>query len=337
MQTQNVMKKIVVAGCGKMGRSIFNFLSCFDFELVWLCRDEAEKEYSGFEKKLARRLKNSMINQNEFYRKLDQVSVTDDISKLSGCGLLIESISEDLQKKNDFFASVQNVISSDAIVVSNSSSIIPSAYDVPEQMRSRLAGMHFFYPVETNSLLEVVSTVYLKPEYLKILMDFAEKTGKFPLLQNQSTAFACNRFFLEIQSSLFNFCMEKKVPFAFADKVIKKHFFPAGIFEVMEHIGLKVLVPAVSNYILMHDEPSRIQPLLDFLIHVKKNADVIFTEPFPDGCQGNLIQEEEVISFVNGVFRKFAEKYIRNSMFSKEELTMMMKEITLSDYFPLNE
>ena len=64
----NKIQKIGIIGSGKMGSDIFNYLSDYNFDIVWYTRNPEHKMTlrETFEKKIKRQLKHGIIDQNIF-------------------------------------------------------------------------------------------------------------------------------------------------------------------------------------------------------------------------------------------------------------------------------
>jgi len=335
------INSVGIVGGGKMGKSIFNHLFKYPYQIVWLNIDDTDGEKKRLKNKLNRLFKHGIITEENLSYESKRVIISNALEELCACDLVIECISEDIHIKNNLFEKLNRLLKRDAVLVSNSSSIKPDAFNISETTKAHFAGMHFFFPVETNKLLEIIPAKEMHKDCLNLLISFAQSIDKYAFVQNTRSAFAINRFFLEIQSSVFNFCVQKKIAFSTVDKVICTHLFPAGIFETMDMIGFNILQYAIGNYLPMHENPAQIKSLLDFL-----GEKIAKGETGEKGKHGFLkypLQEiaisddlvAEIINHVNGIFCKFALQYIEKGIFTHDEMAMVIAEITGTDYNPL--
>ena len=148
-----MIKKIGIIGSGKMGADIFNYLSDYNYNLYWfiLFEEEKDKLQKSFSKKISRQLKHGLISKVQYNSKNDFI-LTNRLNDLVNCDLIIESIVEEKNEKLKLFRDLQQIVSKECIVASNSSSILPSLLS----KSSPVIGMHFFYPVSFKNTVELV-------------------------------------------------------------------------------------------------------------------------------------------------------------------------------------
>ncbi|MDD3876204.1 MAG: 3-hydroxyacyl-CoA dehydrogenase NAD-binding domain-containing protein [Bacteroidales bacterium] len=334
------IKFVGIIGGGKMGKSLFNHLIKYPFEIVWFNRSNAYYEQRKFLKKNERERQLLITSDEEVQQKIDRVRITDNFENLSLCSLIIETISEDLNNKNILFKSLENIINKDAIIVSNSSSIIPDRFSIPNSFKDRFAGLHFFFPVETTNITEIILSSHFNEGYVNTLKSFITSIEKQFILQNTNTAFAANRYFLEIQSTFFNYCVANNIPFDVADNVIREELFPMGIFMLMDYIGFDTLIYAINNYMYLHENPEQIKPLLLFLtensakgIMGVKTGKGFHTYPSVE-VSTTLEFRSQIISYVRNIFNKFAMEYRDKKLFTKEELMAVTAVFTHQEFNP---
>lgn len=337
------INSVALVGGGKMGKQIFSHLIKYPLQLHWINRSGAESEKPKLQKRLNRLLKNKLIDQQEYDEKCSGTLIADALPEGVHYDLLIESVTEDLQTKNELFAELAKRTPQPGLVVSNSSSIWPEKFCLTVEMKAHFAGFHFFYPVQPGQPVEIIPTRTLNPSHTKRLLDFATAMDLKPLLQNEQTAFVANRFFLEIQSSLFNYCIGQNLDFALVDQLIRESLFPTGIFMAMDHIGFKILHQAIENYLPMMEAPERMTPMLDFIR--AKMADGHFGyqsgcgflhDLLPEPATENPQLKEAILKEVNTIFRRFATSYTEKGLITKEALQWVIEAYTLSDYDPFS-
>jgi len=335
MQTGRI-NSVAVIGDGKMGKGLFNHLVKYPLRIAWINIGNPDEEQIKFTKKVNRLLKCGSVNNDEYEQMLGRVKITNDINAIRDYSLIIETITEDINLKNKLFAEVEKCVSGECIVVSNSSSILPSCFNLSAELKKRFAGLHFFYPVETSSIVELISSDETEKYTTEALTDFCAFIGKNTLLQNNVNAFAANRFFLEIQSGLFNYCIKNNIPFKTADKVISDNFFSPGIFESMDIIGSEILLYAVKNYSEMKGNPEGYKYLIDYLDKMVSSGSKGF---FQDSatCTSSVenvpdFQINQIITFVRNLFDIFVKEYLNQNIVSQKEVLMIIEEYSRSDY-----
>ncbi len=115
---------------------------------------------------------------------------------LAGCDLVIEAIAERLDWKLALYAKVAPHLAPQAIVASNTSGLsITSLSDVlPEALRPRFCGIHFFNPPRYMQLVELIPTAATLPEILDDLESFVTRSlGKGVVRARDTPNFVANR------------------------------------------------------------------------------------------------------------------------------------------------
>ena len=109
---------------------------------------------------------------------------------------MIEAVVEDLGIKTALFARVAEHLNDHAIITSNSSGLSMNAMAdaLPESLRPRFFGAHFFNPPRYMYLLEVIPTRYTDPRLVDDFADFAAlRLGKGVVRCNDAAMFVANR------------------------------------------------------------------------------------------------------------------------------------------------
>ncbi len=337
------IRSVAIVGGGKMGRQIFSHLIKYPLNVHWINRSAADAEKQKLQKRFNRLLRNQIISRPEYDDKLSRVRIANSLPEGNHFDLVIETVTEDIHIKNQFFAELEKRILLHTVVVSNSSSILPEKFSLDAAMKNRFAGFHFFYPVQPEQAVEIIPTTTLSQADTKRLLDFASAIQLKPLLQNEKTAFAANRFFLEIQSSLFNYCAEQKIEPALLDQIIQKHLFPTGIFLAMDHIGFNILYQAILNYWPMMDAPERLTPMLGFIRQKMSEGHFGYQTgqgflryPLHEHVVNDPQLKEAILKEVNTIFRRFAASYTEKGLITEKELQWVIEAFTMSDYTPFS-
>src|SRR5699024_2083512 len=117
---------------------------------------------------------------------------TTDWDELKDADLVVEAVSEDMAIKKELFTKLQPIVSSDAIVASNTSGLsiteMASIFDNP----SRVIGMHFFNPVPVMKLVELIRGIETTDETYNAAKQFAESLKKEVIEVNEAPLFAVN-------------------------------------------------------------------------------------------------------------------------------------------------
>ncbi len=323
-------KTIGIIGDGKMGQSIFRHLSKYDYNLVWINISSYKEESEKFKRKYKR-----LFSKEDFEKKINSVVISDSLAEIAPCNLIIEAVNEDINIKNNLFKELYLIANKNSIICSNTSSILPHRFTIDEGFRANFACLHFFYPVETNNLVEIIPTDKTTKNSVLKLAAFTKEISKVSFLQDKESAFAINRFFLEIQAGLFNYCIKNDIDFHIADKAIKNNIFPFGIFETMDFIGFNILEYSIQNYIDMHKNPEHIYPILNHIKNekIKGSKDLNFLNYPLDNFDISDNEENKITEFLHNLISKTADKYLSKGVFNNlKDIELVISEYTSSDY-----
>jgi len=255
-----------------MGSDIFNFLTAFDYELVWVCIDESESHslQQSFEKRIRRQHKCGILDEQQLLKKIQSVTISHQVSSLRGCNLIIECIWEDIAKKKLMYQQVIPYLTATCILASNSSSFLPSQLVPDTTLVERFVGLHFFYPVKLKNMVEIIAMQQTSQETIAALKDFCLKTEKKTLLQDEKNAFWLNRLFLEVQNESFLLVAEGKISYKQLDDIVSEQLFPEGIFRFFDQVGIDIMLQSIKNYTAANRTPYQVM-LCKLEEHQSKN------------------------------------------------------------------
>ena len=193
------VRKVAVLGAGVMGAQIAAHLVNCKVPVVLFDLPAKEGPKNGIVTKAVENLKKmkpSPLGVAEDAVLIEQANYEEHLEALRGCDLIIEAIAERLDWKEDLYKKIAPFVNDKAILATNTSglSITAMANVLPEQLRSRFLGIHFFNPPRYMTLLELIPTQYTAPEVVNQLEDFATRAvGKNVLRAYDTPNFIANR------------------------------------------------------------------------------------------------------------------------------------------------
>ncbi len=153
-------------------------------------------------------------------------------------GLVVEAIVEDLATKRDLFRSLENVVTAECILASNTSSISITALAAGLEHPERVVGMHFFNPAPLMPLVEVVSGLATAREVAQTIHATAAAWGKTPVHATSTPGFIVNRCARPFYAEGLRLLAERAATPATIDAVMREAGgFRMGPFELMDLIG----------------------------------------------------------------------------------------------------
>ena len=90
---------------------------------------------------------------------LSRVRTTADLADLQLCGIVVESVVEDLDVKKDLFRQLDSICSEDTILATNTSTLSVIDIAMGTDRPDRVVGLHFFNPAPRMPLVEIVSAL----------------------------------------------------------------------------------------------------------------------------------------------------------------------------------
>lgn len=262
-----MLNHIGIIGEGKMGTNLFYYLLDMDLNLTWLCSPDADpdKLRKNLDKKMSRSLQTGILDEARYKNILDHVNITKSHGDLASSELIIEAIPEDTGLKKELFRTLDTMVSPGCIFASNSSSIRPADLIPSEERKDKFIGLHFFYPVALRDIVEIMVTPETSEETMHRIVLFLNGIKRRFLVLADKESFILNRIFLGFQNEAYHLVDEKKAGIQQIDRIVKEHFFPTGVFEFFDSVGLDVMLASVRNYSGMDPGGDRYQPLIEGL------------------------------------------------------------------------
>jgi 3-hydroxyacyl-CoA dehydrogenase len=194
------MKKVAVLGAGVMGSTIAAHLVNAGLDVVLL---DLEIDDNGKKINLAQMAVGKMKKANpspiyvrSWLSRIQTGTFQHNMELIADCDWVVEVVKEDIEVKKKLFASVLPHLSSKALFTSNTSGIpIAQLSDVlPEEVRPRFFGTHFFNPPRYMKLLEIIPGPETRKEYLDFFGTFGEMgLGKGVVFAKDRPNFIANR------------------------------------------------------------------------------------------------------------------------------------------------
>ncbi|GLW98511.1 3-hydroxyacyl-CoA dehydrogenase family protein [Microtetraspora sp. NBRC 16547] len=116
-----------------------------------------------------------------------------DYGDLAGSGLVVEAVPEDLDLKLVTLRAVEDAVSPDAVIASNTSSISLDTLAQALARPERLLGFHFFNPVPASKLVEVVIAGATDPALRARAVAWVEQIKKTAVVVKDAPGFASSR------------------------------------------------------------------------------------------------------------------------------------------------
>lgn len=265
-----------------MGKSIVDFLTAKDLKVIAVTRleEQAKQLNRKWQKGLVSKQKYGVITADKADEMAGQFLARSSIEAVAGADIIIESVYEDVEIKREVFSQIGKYMGKNAIVASNSSSILPleltdKSFDV-----SRLVGLHFFFPVSVSNLVEFITHDDLDKGVYTRIDDFITRHEIIKVEQGLNNAFLLNMLSMAMGGEAFRGAV--KFGFTRANELSKSEIFPLGIFSLFDHVGIPVILEATKRY-ADHDPLKNKKSYESLLAFMKvmmgsKNPDMVFSD-----------------------------------------------------------
>lgn len=124
---------------------------------------------------------------------LSRLTLAADLAALAPCHLVIEAIVEKLEAKRDLFAALEPILTPDAILATNTSSLPIHAIAQGLRHPTRVLALHFFNPPPAMKLVELAPHATTNPDAVARATAWTEAAGKTVILCPDRPGFIVNR------------------------------------------------------------------------------------------------------------------------------------------------
>ena len=226
-----------VVGAGTMGADIAMVCAAEGMEvsLQDMSADAVAKALERAQPFFKKRLRSSLEASKAKARLIGDPSG----AHIHRADVVIEAIYENLDAKRKVFAEIEPKLKPGAILATNTSSLPVEQIAAGLKDPSRLIGLHFFNPVASLPLVEVVRGPQSREEEVRKGAGFVTRIGKMPLIVKSSPGFLVNRvlapYMFDAMKRLIEGTPKEKI-----DAAARKFGMPVGPIELADQVGLDV-------------------------------------------------------------------------------------------------
>jgi 3-hydroxyacyl-CoA dehydrogenase len=249
------VRKVAVLGAGVMGAQIAAHLVNVKVPVVLFDLPAKEGPKNGIVTKAVdglKKLKPSPLGIPEDAALIQQANYEEHLEQLRDCDLIIEAIAERMDWKLDLYTKVAPFIAPHAIVASNTSglSITKLSEVLPEEIKPRFCGIHFFNPPRYMYLVELIPTPTTRPEILDQLESFVTTAiGKGVVRAKDTPNFVANRVGIANMLSTMKEAENFGLSYDVVDDLTGKKLGRAssGTFRTADVVGLDTMAHVMKT------------------------------------------------------------------------------------------
>lgn len=256
---------VAVIGAGAMGAGIAQVAATYGHP-VWLFdvrEGVAAKSCESLRATFARLVDKGRMSTEQAAHASGALRVAETLEQVADAQLIVEAIVEDLTAKQQLFLQLEEIVSSQTLLATNTSSVSITAIASPLAHPERVAGFHFFNPAPLMKLVEVVSGLATSDVTRETLFDTAQAWGKEAVFARSSPGFIVNRVARPFYAEGLRLLEEGVANIATLDAIIREGGgFRMGPFELMDMIGHDVNYAVTCTVFNAYFQDPRFKPSL---------------------------------------------------------------------------
>ena len=235
-----MIETIGVVGSGTMGIGIAQIAAQNKHQVV--VHDHSENQLSkakeGLDKVLRRLVEKKRISDSDRKEIINRILFTSNMGDLWPCGLVIEAIVENLKIKHEVFKKLEDIVSENCILASNTSSLSIASIGAALNNAERIIGIHFFNPAPLMPLVEIIPSIQTSKETSELSKSLITDWGKTVVLCKDTPGFIVNRVARPFYGEALRIYEEGLADFATIDWALTElGGFKMGPFTLMDYIG----------------------------------------------------------------------------------------------------
>ncbi len=237
------VRNVCVVGAGVMGRQIALNTAHYGYAVtLWDASAEQMRSAQGWVNEyVASRIEKGRwtpAQADETRARLRFAERLEDAA--ADVDLAIEAVVEDVDVKRRVFADLDRLSPPHAVLATNSSTFVSSRLADATRRPAQVANLHYFNPAMVMEVVEVVQGPHTSPETAELLVAFARRTGKRPiLLRKEIEGFVANRLLWALNREACFLVDEGYATFEEVDLAAEKALgHPMGPFRLMDLTGI---------------------------------------------------------------------------------------------------
>jgi 3-hydroxybutyryl-CoA dehydrogenase len=236
-----------------MGRSIITCLLAAGHRVVGVTRSLARRSDTRRHiNSLLREMKRERLLAGNPRAAVERLQLSEDYSALGGCGIVLESVLEDLAVKHEVIRNVEAVVSPEALIGSNTSALPVTQLQRGAQHPERILGIHWGEPAHILRFMEIICGDQTRPECAQRAIQLARHWKKEPtLVQRDVRGFITNRLMYAMLREAFHLVEAGYATPADVDRSCRNDYGYwitfAGLFRYMDLTGIPAYMAVMRD------------------------------------------------------------------------------------------
>lgn len=243
------MKKVAVLGAGIMGAGIAQVAAQGGCQVVLrdiqqsIVRDGLRTVENNLDKQISK----GRMTTEQRDSILGNIATCTDLTEVHDADLVIEAVVENMAVKKQIFAELDHLCKPHTLLATNTSSLSITEIASATQRKGKVLGMHFFNPVPTMKLVELVKGMETSQETIDQARQFTRQIGKDEVVINRdSPGFIVNRILVPFMNeAIFAYAEGLATPEEIDLAMKMGAGMPMGPLELADMIGLDIIYAVI--------------------------------------------------------------------------------------------
>jgi 3-hydroxybutyryl-CoA dehydrogenase len=239
------IKKVVVIGAGTMGQGISQLVASKGLNVTLIEKDNRSAKHAleGITRSIDNEIARWTMTNSEKKNILNKIVTSCNIEDAASGDLVIESIPENLEAKQEIFIKLDSICAKNTIFITNTSTLSITEIAQVTGREDKIIGMHFLHPVPKIPLVEIVRGLKTSNDTYKATRKFAEILDKTAVEVYEYPGYITSRLIIPLINEALYVLMEGIASAQDIDTAMKLGYnFNQGPLALADSIGLDELL-----------------------------------------------------------------------------------------------
>ncbi|WP_201537239.1 3-hydroxyacyl-CoA dehydrogenase [Psychrobacter immobilis] len=269
------VKSLAIIGTGIMGMGIAQIAAQAGIQVLLFDTKAgaAEQGRQSLQTTLEKLATKGKFTDEQLQATLTNLIVIEELALIAKVDIVIEAIIENLDIKQQLFKQLEEVVSAETILATNTSSLSVTAIASDCEHPERVVGFHFFNPVPLMKIVEVIPGLSTKPLVVDTLTTLAKRMGHLGVVAKDTPGFIVNHGGRAYGTEALKILGEGIASFEQIDRILREGAgFRMGPFELLDLTGIDVSHPVMESIYnqFYHEDRYRPHPLTRQMLIGKK-------------------------------------------------------------------
>lgn len=261
-----------VVGLGLMGTSIIACLLASGHPVAGVTRNLARHPHVAKDVlALLRQMVKEGILQPDPEQLIKRLSLSEDFMALSDCGIVVESVIENLETKKETLRKIEEAVGPGTLIGSNTSAIPVTTLQAGTQHPERILGIHWAEPAHVTRFMEIICGTETQIDLAEKVVALARGWGKEPsLLRRDIRGFISNRIMYAMLREAFHLVESGYATIEDVDRSLRNDLGYwitfAGVFRFMDLTGIPAYAAVMKDLFPELNCDTKVPSLIEKLV-----------------------------------------------------------------------